>query len=260
MKPIFHLSRGERPLLISVPHAGTFIPDDVALQLNELGRSGVDTDWHVDRLYDFAAGAGATMLVATHARTVVDLNRGPGGEKLYPGQAETGICPAESFAGAPLYPGSPPPAEEIARRVRIYWQPYHDALADELARLHALHGRVILLDAHSIRGTLPRLFAGLLPDLNFGTNGGASAEPALVARAMAATAPHGFSQVLDGRFRGGYITRHYGNPGAGIHALQLELAQRTYMEETEPGDYDPLRAGRLVGALREMIERQDVLC
>ena len=248
----FTLHRGPSHLLVSIPHAGTHLPPEVAAQLNATGRQVLDTDWHVDTLYGFAAEAGATVLAATHSRTVADLNRNPEGGLLYPGQAETTVCPTETFAGAPLY-DMPPDAAEIARRIPPYWQPYHDALAAELARIRAGHGQAILLDAHSIRGSIPRLFAGRLPDLNFGTNSGASAHPALAARAMAATAPHGFSQVLDGRFRGGHITRHYGRPEAGTHAIQLELAQHTYMDEDTPLAFDVSRAARLQAALRGLV-------
>ncbi len=248
----YTLVRGTSPLLISIPHAGTILPPAIAAQLQDPDRALTDTDWHVDTLYEFAAEAGATVLAATHSRTVIDLNRNPAGGLLYPGQAETTVCPTETFAGVPLYT-TPPDAEEIARRLALYWHPYHATLTAELARLRALHGRAILLDAHSIRGVIPRLFAGRLPDLNFGTNGGASAAPAIAACAMAAIAKAGFAAVLDGRFRGGHITRHYGEPTSGIHAIQLELAQRTYMDEDRPTAFDPSRARRLVNGLRELV-------
>ena len=246
------LHQGTTPLLISIPHAGTHIPPDIAAQLTPIGRQCIDTDWHVDRLYDFAANEGASVLIATHSRTVADLNRSPEGGALYPGQAETTICPTETFTGLPLYE-TPPTPQEIARRLPLYWHPYHQALSTELARLHAQHGVAHLLDAHSIHGEIPRLFPGLLPDLNYGTNNGASAAPALVARAIAATAPHPFTTVLNGRFRGGHITRHYGNPTAGIHAIQLELAWRTYTDEARPTPYDPARAAPLKAALRALV-------
>ena len=252
MTRLFNLARGQSRLLISVPHAGTHLPPEIAACLNPLGRNLVDTDWHVERLYDFAAEAGATLLVATHARTVIDLNRSPAGGALYPGQAETTVCPTESFAGAPLYEVPPTPGE-VAARVQRYWQPYHDALAAELDRLRALHGAAHLLDAHSIRSAIPRLFEGTLPGLNYGTNSGRSAAPGLVARAMVATAASGFSQVLDGRFRGGFITRHYGAPGAGVHAIQLELSQPTYMDEDRPNPFNPARASALQTALRRLV-------
>ncbi len=251
--PLFHLHHGAGPLVISIPHAGTYLPDSIAAELTPAGRALIDTDWHVDRLYDFACGLDATLIYATHSRTVVDLNRDPSGERLYPGQAETGICPIETFAGLPLYDRDPPGNEAVAHRVATYWQPYHDALHDALHRVRARHGTARLLDAHSIRGQVPRLFAGALPDLNFGTNNGAACTATLADRAVAATADQGFSQVLNGRFRGGYITRHYGRPAEGIDAIQLELAQRTYMDERAPGPYDADHAAPLVTVLRHLV-------
>ncbi len=251
--PTYILHQGTTPLLISIPHAGTHLPPDIAAQLTPTGRGLLDTDWHVDALYDFAADEGASVLVATHSRTVVDLNRNPEGGRLYPGQHETTVCPTETFAGAPLYPALLAPAE-IARRIPLYWTPYHQALTAELARIQARHGAAHLLDAHSIRGEIPRLFPGPLPDLNYGTNNGASASEALTARALAATAPHPFTTILNGRFLGGHITRHYGRPSQGIHAIQLELAQRTYTDEAAPDLYDPTRAGPLKAALRALVQ------
>ena len=251
--PLFVLQQGSGRLIVSIPHAGTFLPADIAGRLAPAGRALADTDWHVDRLYDGAAALGATVLVATHSRFVADLNRPPDGGKLYPGQAETSICPTETFDGAPLYAAAPPGAAEIDARVAKYWRPYHAALLAEIERVKSLHGTVHLLDAHSIRGTIPRLFEGTLPNLNFGTNGGASAAPGLVARAMAATQGKGFSQVLDGRFRGGHITRYYGKPMAGVHAIQLELAQYCYLDEAAPCPFDACRAAPLVALLGTLV-------
>ncbi len=250
--PTFTLHQGTTPLLVSIPHAGTYLPPDIAAQLTPIGRQLLDTDWHVDILYDFAADMGASLLVATHSRTVVDLNRNPDGGLLYPGQHETTICPTQTFAGAPLYAGELSPSE-IARRIPLYWAPYHQALDAELIRIRAHHGVAHLLDAHSICGEIPRLFPGRLPDLNYGTNNGASASPSLTARALAATAPSPFTTILNGRFLGGHITRHYGRPSHGIHAIQLELAQRTYADETQPNPYDPDRAAPLKSALRALV-------
>ena len=254
---LYTLHRGGSPLVISVPHAGTIIPSDIAGELTSIGRDCVDTDWHVDRLYDFAASLGATVLVATHSRSVVDLNRGPDGARLYPGQAETGICPTESFAGEALYASAGPDEAERCTRIARYWQPYHDALAGELARVRGMHGFARLLDGHSIATEVPRLFAGRLPDLNFGTNDGRSASEALVTRVLAAAAAGGFSMVRDGRFKGGYITRHYGDPGAGpgsgIDAIQLELALSAYVDEGSPRVFDPVRAAALVGVLQRIV-------
>jgi N-formylglutamate deformylase len=248
---LFHLTRGESRLVISVPHAGTYLPDAIARLLTPVGRAVVDTDWHVDRLVDFAPALGATLLVATHSRTVVDLNRAPGGGLLYPGKIETGLCPTESFAGDPLYEGEPPTQEAVEARTIRYWQPYHDALRAELARVKTLHGVAHLLDLHSIASRVPRLFEGRLPDLNIGTNDGASADPALVARILeAARASTPLTMVLDGRFKGGAITRVYGDPAAGVHAIQIETAQAAYMNEADPHAYDEAFAGRVKGFLR----------
>ncbi len=252
--PVFTLRQGGTPLIVSIPHAGTYLPPTLAQALTPLGRAVPDTDWHVDRLYGFLAGLDVTVLTATHARIVVDLNRAPSGGLLYPGQAETGICPTESFAGDPLYAAPPPDATGIARRVAQYWQPYHDALRQQIDRLHAQHGFVRLLDGHSIHGTIPRLFDGDLPDLNLGTFDGASADAGLAGRVMDAMDDHGFSTVLNGRFKGGYITRHYGAPQRGMHALQLEMAWRTYTDEAAPQRYDAARAARLIGVLRRVVD------
>ena len=248
----FTLHQGTTPLLISIPHAGTHIPADIAAMLTPAGRRLADTDWHVDTLYDFAPAQGASLLIATNSRTVADLNRNPEGGRLYPGQAETTICPTETFAGTPLY-DTPPTPQELARRLPLYWHPYHQALAAELARLRNTHGIAHLLDAHSIRSEIPRLFPGRLPDLSYGTNNATSAHPTLIARAMAATAPYPFTTILDGRFRGGHITRHYGRPADNIHAIQLELAQHTYMDEDHASPFDPARAAVLKSALHALV-------
>ena len=252
--PPFLIHRGNAKLVISVPHAGTYLPDDIRQQLSPIGQKVVDTDWHVDKLYDFAKALDVTLLIATHARTVVDLNRPPQNTPLYPGKIETTICPTETFDGEPLYADTPPDAEETAARVEKYWQPYHDTLAAELARIKTLHGFARLLDGHSIRQSVPRLFDGKLPDLNFGTNGGAAADPSLAQAALAAVVNTPFSSVLDGRFRGGYITRHYGQPAHDIHALQLELAQTTYLDAQNPAIFDPIRAAPLIVTLQDLIK------
>ena len=250
--PIFHLREGGSRLLVSIPHAGTYVSPMIRDRLTPVGQAVIDTDWHVDKLYGFLAELDVTVLVATHSRTVADLNRSSAGGLLYPGQAETRLCPLESFDGAPLYAGEPPDAAEIAQRIEMFWQPYHAALAAQIARLKALHGAVHVLDGHSIRGEVPRLFAGSLPDLNFGTNDNTSCDPALAARVVGAAEGSGFSRMLNGRFKGGYITRHYGAPADGVHVIQLELAQRTYLHEDRPEIFDPARATRLVAVLRDV--------
>lgn len=241
-----------------MPHAGTFVPDGLRARLTPVGETLPDTDWYVDELYDFAPALGAGLLVATHHRCVVDLNRSPDDTALYDG-AGTGLLPTATFDGEPLYrPGEGPGPEERARRLADHWAPYHDALAGELDRLRDRHGYALLLDAHSIRSRVPRLFTGELPALNFGSFGGRSAAPSLVDRAVAALggaeAP---DLVVDGRFIGGYITRHYGRPDEGRHALQLEMAQRVYMQEEPPRrrpDAMAATARRLRGLVQALLE------
>jgi N-formylglutamate deformylase len=251
--PLFQLREGDAPLVVSIPHAGTFLPDDIAAQLTPEGRSVPDTDWFVDRLYQFLDELNVTVITATHSRYVVDLNRSPEGGKLYPGQAETGICPTETFDGAPLYTGKPPDQTTRTDRVACYWQPYHDALTASLERVKSHHKFVRLLDAHSIRGRVPRLFTGELPDLNFGTNDGASASESLANRVVQAAKGQGFSWVLNGRFKGGFITRHYGAPNHAVEAIQLELAQRAYVDNGNNPQFRPARAAALVGVLRLIV-------
>jgi N-formylglutamate deformylase len=250
--PIFHLKQGSGKLIVSIPHAGTYLPPDIAGRLTDIGRQVVDTDWHVDRLYAFLSETDATVITATHSRTVVDLNRGPDGVLLYPGQAETGLCPTESFDGEPLYASEKPDAAEIGARIERYWRPYHTALQAELDRVRALHGAARLFDAHSIRASVPRLFPGTLPALNLGTNNGLSAEAALTAKVVAAAGDH-FSHVVNGRFKGGWITRHYGDPSNGVQAIQLELAQTAYMDEAMPGVFDASYAAPLMATLRNIL-------
>ncbi|MEN8195731.1 MAG: N-formylglutamate deformylase [Pseudomonadota bacterium] len=224
---------GRTPLLVSMPHVGLHIPDDIAAGMKPLALTVSDTDWHIDHLYDFLEDLGASTIAATHSRYVVDLNRPPDGASLYPGKATTELCPTVTFDGEPLYrDGAAPDETETARRVGRYWKPYHDKLEDELRRLKEAHGYALLWDAHSIRSVVPRLFEGRLPDLNIGTAGGASCDPGLAKQVLAAAeASQTYSAVLNGRFKGGYITRQYGRPGEDVHAIQLELSQRTYMEE-----------------------------
>lgn len=253
---ILTLETGTAPLLVSLPHDGTHIPDVLAAQMTPEARKAPDTDWFVSRLYGFARELGASILRPNYSRYVVDLNRPPDDVSLYPGRNTTGLCPTVRFTGAPVYlPGQEPDAAEVAQRVKDYWMPYHQALAGELARLRQTFGRAVLWDGHSIRGELPFLFEGRLPDLNLGTANGSSCSPALQARLAAVMEGQGdFSQVLNGRFKGGYITRHYGDPANGIDAIQLELAQSTYMDEVGV-TYLPERAEHLQRVvLRPMLE------
>jgi len=252
---LFTLRRGASPLVISVPHSGTTIPPYLSPQLTPLARTLPDTDWHVPALYDFATALGATLIVARYTRYQVDLNRPPDDAALYATAAATGLCPAQSFAGAALYADGrlAIDAAEVTRRRAQYWQPYHDELRTRLALLRERHGYALLLDAHSIRSEVPRLFEHRLPDINLGTFGGRSCgrEVSATVQAQLAGATR-FSHVVDGRFKGGYITRHYGSPEHRVHALQIELAQSCYMDETGTA-YDPRRAAPLKETLRNIV-------
>jgi len=215
-----------------------------------------DTDWHVDRLYDFLDGLGASVLSATHSRYVIDLNRPPDNTNLYPGQDTTPLVPLDTFAREPLYrPGEAPDEREVGARVARYWRPYHDTLRSELERLRKTHGYALLWDAHSIASELPRFFSGRLPDLNLGSASGASCAPAIEAAVFAeAGRAAGYTAVLNGRFKGGYITRAYGRPADRVHAMQLELSQRTYMNEPSPFEFREDLANRLRPVLRRLLE------
>lgn len=251
---IFDLHRGSAPLLISLPHDGTAIPDDIAARLTDGARRVPDTDWHVSTLYAFARELGASILVPRHSRYVIDLNRPPDDTSLYPGQNTTGLCPVVRFDGEPVYrPGQEPAAEEVARRVDAYWRPYHAALQEEIARIQDAHARVVLWEGHSIRGELPFLFEGRLPGFNLGTAGGASCRPELQQRLEAILAAQGVDDaVVNGRFKGGYITRQYHDVGSGVQTVQLELAQRNYMDE-DSFEYLPERAARVQAVIRELL-------
>lgn len=255
--PAFTLHRGTRPMLVSMPHVGTHLPASVSDRLTAEARTVPDTDWHLERLYDFARELGASILVATHSRYVVDLNRPPDNANLYPGQDTTGLCPVDTFDKTPIYAAasSLPADDEIAARRDAIWHPYHGALAGELARLRAEHGTVALWDAHSIRSVLPRFFEGKLTDFNLGTANGASCDAALANQLLdIAGALPGYTSVLNGRFKGGYITRQYGAPAQGVQAVQLELTQSAYMSETYPFAYDEARATRIQPTLKAMLE------
>jgi len=257
---LFNLHQGSAPLLISIPHLGTTLPAEIAASFSSEASIVSDTDWHLDRLYAFASDLGASVLGATISRYAIDLNRPPTGESLYPGQTTTGLCPTETFKGVPLYPvDGAPDAAEIERRRNAYWQPYHDALREELQRLLAEHGKVLLWEAHSIASVLPRLFEGKLPDFNFGTNSGATCAPSIIDAVLSPLTKPGtpapLTHVLNGRFKGGYITRHYGAPAQGVHAIQLEMCQSLYMDEDAPFAYRADLAGHIEPLLKAMLER-----
>ncbi|HXX11729.1 MAG TPA: N-formylglutamate deformylase [Burkholderiales bacterium] len=249
------MRRGTAPLLISMPHTGTFLPSDVSARLTHVALKLPDTDWHLERLYDFVDQLGASVIIATHSRYAIDLNRPPDDTSLYPGQDTTGLCPLDTFDRDPLYrEGQQPDAAEMRGRIEKYWKPYHAALRDELDRLRERYDRVVLWDAHSIRSVVPRFFPGRLPDLNLGSAGGSSCDQSLAQRLVqiARDCP-GYTGVLDGRFKGGYITRRYGRPKEGVHAIQLELAQITYMQEEFPYSFDENRARTLRPPLKQML-------
>jgi N-formylglutamate deformylase len=250
------LHRGRAPLLVSIPHMGTDIPEPLRSAYVPRALAIEDADWHLDRLYAFARELGASVLQPSVARYVIDLNRPPDDTPMYPGASNTELCPTRFFSGDPLYRehAAPSPQHQVERRA-AYWQPYHYALRGELARLKAEHGWVLLWDAHSIRAEIPWLFDGALPDLNIGTAGGTSAHVAVTeAVAQAAGRSPAYTHVVNGRFKGGYITRHYGHPSGHVHAIQLEMVQRTYMREAPPYDYDEALAARVQPVLRSMVE------
>ena len=247
------ITRGDAPLIVSIPHAGTLIPGDIT-GLVSLDLARRDADHHVDRLYGFAADLGATIVHSRVSRTVIDLNRDPSGQSLYPGQATTGLCPVTTFDGEPLYAaGAEPDAAEIARRRTTYFDPYHAALAEQIVRLRAQHPAVVLYDAHSIRSHVPRLFEGELPQFNIGSYDGGSCAAALTDEIAANCA--GETHVVNGRFKGGWITRHYGDPARGIHAVQMELAIRGYADEAGPWPphWDPEHAAPLQTKLQAIL-------
>ncbi len=253
---LFDFRQGTAPLLVSMPHCGTHIPPDLAAGMTPAALEVPDTDWHMPRLYDFVRELGASTLAATHSRYVIDLNRPPDGAVLYPGASNTELCPTTRFDVAPVYrDGVGPDGRQIAARVERYWRPYHAALDAELQRIRAQHGYALLFDAHSIISVCPRFFDGRLTDINLGTGGGTSCDPALGARVEAAARRSAnYTSVLNGRFKGGYITRQYGRPAARIHAVQLELSTCTYMIERLPFDFDEALADGVRPVLRDVVE------
>jgi N-formylglutamate deformylase len=255
-EPWLTVRRGEAPLLVSFPHTGSSIPAECAPGLASFPLARHDTDRHIDQLYGFAAQLGATTVHTALSRTVIDVNRDPSGASLYPGQATTGLVPLETFDGLSLYrEGKAPTQEEIERRKAAYFAPYHAALAEELGRLRTLHEQVVLYDCHSIRSVIPRLFPGELPVFNIGTNDGRSCDPMLAGRVASLCAASRWTYVVDGRFKGGWITRSYGRPAHGVHAIQMELAFRGYLpDERDPPRWDPEFAAPIQRTLRSVLE------
>ena len=250
---LFQYTEGQAPLLISMPHNGTKIPDDIAACMTDIGLTVPDTDWYIDRLYDFASDVGAYVIKPTCNRLVIDLNRDPAGVNLYPGAQSTELCPTTCFDFSPVYKSDQQPDEqEVNRRIEQYWRPYHQQLEQALADIRDRFGVAVLLDAHSIRSEVARFFDGRLPDFNFGTASGQSCSKAMQEH-LQQFDTGSYSQVSNGRFKGGYITRAYGDPDSNIHAVQLELSQRTYMNEGN-ADYDERLAAQVKPVLREFVE------
>ncbi|MGE4064183.1 MAG: N-formylglutamate deformylase [Rhodospirillaceae bacterium] len=255
------LAEGNAPLILSMPHTGTALAD-IEPRLVSPWLARKDADWWIEKLYDFAHALGATIVRTALSRTVIDVNRDPSGASLYPGQATTDLCPTTTFDGEPLYkPGQAPKEAEIAERRALYYDPYHNALGGQITRLHAKHKTVVLYDCHSIRSVVPRLFTGELPNFNIGTNSGKSCAPELEAAVAGACAKTPYSHVVNGRFKGGYITRHYGHPARNVHAVQMELACRGYLKECSgpvaekdwPVPFDPEFAAPMRAALSQIL-------
>jgi N-formylglutamate deformylase len=252
----YTLHRGSTPLVVSVPHCGREIPPELRERFVPRALNVEDTDWHLDRLYAFARDQlGASLLVPRFSRYVIDLNRPSDNTPMYPGANNTELCPTRFFTGEPLYrDGQAPGDAEVEQRVELYWRPYHDALRQELARVRAAHGHAVLFDGHSIKSRLPWLFEGQLPDLNLGTAGGASCAPTLRdALAAVLDNQNAYTQVVDGRFKGGHITRHYGRPASGVHAVQLEMCWRCYIDEQRPQDWNAERAAQVQPLLDKLL-------
>ena len=253
----FELSRGTRPLLISMPHQGTSLAPEMSGAVTPEALKLADTDWHLKQLYSFATQLGASIIWPHYSRYVIDLNRPPDNANLYPGANSTELCPTSTFASEAIYLAeNEPDGVEISRRLTNYWQPYHKALNDELLRIRQQSGIAVLFDAHSIRSQVPRLFEGQLPDLNIGTSSGQSCSATMEAAALECLCgQQQYTLVSNQRFKGGYITRAYGKPDQGIHAMQLELVQRAYMEESHPFKYLPGRATEIQPLLMQLITR-----
>lgn len=254
---IYEFHRGSLPLLISIPHAGTFVPESIAQRFSLAGSHLADTDWHVDKLYGFARELGASIISANYSRYVVDLNRAPDSSSLYEASPTSPVCPTLTFDGEPIYAaGAEPSAAEFGARIDQYWQPYHQRLAAELNELRERNGYALLWDAHSIASEVPSLFNGVLPEFNFGTRDDASCPRAVADQLLEFVSTDGkFGAVLNGRFKGGYITLNYGRPQNGVYAVQLELSRRVYMDEAAGTGWDPQRAESAEAIIAQLLMR-----
>lgn len=259
MNPV-DIIRGNSPIILAMPHSGLYVPDDIYARLNEIGRELSDTDWHIDRLYTGLL-PNATMVRANFHRYVIDPNRDPSGASLYPGQNTTGLCPLTDFDGVSIYrKGQAPDAADIETRRQTFHALYHEALTAEIARVKALHGIAVLYDCHSIRSHVPYLFDGALPDFNIGTKSGETCSPEIQKAVVDICAQaKDYSYVENGRFKGGWTTRHYGKPETGIHAIQMELAQFNYMQESSPWAYTERRAEKLRAVLKSCLQSLETL-
>jgi N-formylglutamate deformylase len=255
--PVFEVRQGTSPVILGFPHTGTDVPADIWERLNDNGKIIADTDWHIHKLYDGLL-SNATMVRATFHRYVIDANRDPDGSSLYPGQNTTGLISDSDFDGKPIWKeGAEPTESDVATRLATFHAPYHAALAAEIERVKAIHGIAVLYDCHSIRANIPFLFDGRLPDLNIGTDMGKTCAPEIEAAAVAiAGAATGYTSVLNGRFKGGYTTRHYGKPATNVHAIQMELAQAAHLTtEAPPFAYDTAKAEALRVPLKSILSR-----
>ena len=248
------VKEADSPLLVSFPHSGTYVPGAIAQHFTPTGKRLIDTDWHVPKLYDFLGELSVSTVTANYSRYVIDVNRSPHGTSLYPGQSETELCPTSTFGKKPIYLADKvPDVEEIVRRKHDYWQAYHDALAAQLTRIKKNHGYALLWDAHSIAAEVPRFFDGVLPDLNLGTAGGQSCDLRLSADLFAMMRSSDYSAIHNGRFKGGYITRQHGTPNSGVHAVQMEISQNTYLLTSSDYEYDSIKANQLSQLLKKII-------
>lgn len=222
------------PLVVSIPHTGTYIPSDVRARLaSDAMRALPMTDWHLHPLYDFLPELGITTIHATWSRFVADLNRPPGGEALYPGRFETGIVARETFWGDTIWDEPPAEGEIMEWKAQVH-APYHAKLLELLDETRQRFGRAVLIDAHSVASRANRLHSELEDDIYLGNRDETTCGPWLINEVQAAMEEAGLRVVRNYPYKGGYITAHYGQLDA-VESLQIEMAQRVYMDEDDPG-------------------------